>query len=44
MTAAPITIRIPSDLLAKLPPPSLTGERSAFILAAIREKLEKNDD
>jgi metal-responsive CopG/Arc/MetJ family transcriptional regulator len=43
MTAAPITIRIPADLLAKLPPPSLTGERSQFILEAIREKLQREE-
>jgi hypothetical protein len=42
LIAAPVTVRIPADLLAKLPPPSLTGERSAFILAAIREKLERD--
>ena len=41
MTAAPVTVRIPADVLAKLPPPSLTGERSQFILDAIREKLDR---
>lgn len=37
----PITIRLPADVLDQLPVASLTGERSKFILKAIKEKLER---
>jgi len=36
-----ITIRVPPDVEKQLPPPSLTGERSQFIVNAIKEKLER---
>ena len=36
-----ITIRMPDDLMKALPKPSLKGKRSAFIIQAIREKLER---
>ena len=44
MPNATVTIRVPDDILARLPPASLTGERTAFILSAIKEKLEREAD
>lgn len=42
MNSKPITVRIPDDIMAKLPAPSLAGERSQFIIAAIKEKLDRD--
>jgi len=36
-----ITVRVPESTINRLPPPSLTGERAAFIRDAIEEKLAK---
>ena len=41
-TPQTISTRIPDDILEQLPPPSLTGERSKFVLDAIKEKLERD--
>ena len=41
MPSKTITIRVPDDLMKALPRPSLKGKRSAFIIQAIREKLER---
>jgi Arc/MetJ-type ribon-helix-helix transcriptional regulator len=36
-----ITVRVPPDVLAQLPAPSLEGRRAEFIREAIEEKLER---
>lgn len=36
-----ITVRVPPDILKRLPRPSLKGKRAAFIRAAIEEKLDR---
>lgn len=40
-TMAVITVRVPPEVLKRLPKPSLTGKRAAFIRDAIEEKLER---
>lgn len=39
MASKTITVRVPDDVYKQLPPASLTGKRSAFVIEAIREKL-----
>jgi metal-responsive CopG/Arc/MetJ family transcriptional regulator len=38
-----ITVRVPPDILKRLPRPSLKGRRADFIRAAIEEKLEREE-
>ena len=38
---AVITVRVPPDLLKRLPRPSLKGRRAEFIRQAIEEKLTR---
>lgn len=36
-----ITVRVPHEVIKRLPKPSLEGRRAEFIRAAIEEKLER---
>lgn len=36
-----ITVRVPPDVLKRLPRPSLAGRRAEFIREAIEEKLDR---
>lgn len=38
-----ITVRVPPDVLKRLPRPSLKGRRAEFIREAIEEKLEREE-
>ena len=38
-----LTVRLPAEVIERLPPPSLTGERAEFIRAAIKEKIAKEE-
>jgi hypothetical protein len=37
-----ITVRLSPDVLDRLPPPSLTGERADYIRKAVEEKLARD--
>ena len=39
--SVPISLRVPAELAAFLPVASLTGERSAWVLDAIEDKILK---
>lgn len=36
-----LTVRLPAEVIERLPAPSLTGERAEFIRDAIKEKLDR---
>lgn len=38
-----ITVRVPRDILDRLPKPSLAGVRARWIRDAIREKLDREE-
>lgn len=38
-----ITVRVPSEVLDKLPSPSLEGHRAAYIREAIEEKIDRDE-
>ena len=42
--SVPISLRVPAELAAFLPVASLTGERSAWVLEAIEDKILKEDE
>lgn len=38
-----LSIRLPEEIVDKLPPASLTGERAQFIRDAVVEKVEREE-
>lgn len=38
-----VSVRLPEEILDRLPAPSLEGHRAAFIRSAIEEKLTRED-